>query len=95
MDDDDDDLITVDVDEKYAEQQQSAKEVEEQAAAEKAEQKSDLIQEIELQKTYKRVALVWRGCIVAFSFMEFRLISKQILLERRLDTQSHSLADLR
>ena len=47
MDDDDDDLITVDALTKYAEQQQSAKEVEEQAAAEKAEQKSDLIQEIE------------------------------------------------
>jgi DNA-directed RNA polymerase subunit beta len=47
MDDDDDDLITVDALTKYAEQQQSAKQVEEQAAAEKAEQKSDLIQEIE------------------------------------------------
>ncbi|MBM7712254.1 MULTISPECIES: DNA-directed RNA polymerase subunit beta [Enterococcus] len=47
MDDDDDDLITVDALTKYAEQQQSAKEVEEKAAAEKAEQKSDLIQEIE------------------------------------------------
>ena len=47
MDDDDDDLITVDALTKYAEQQQSAKEVKEQAAAEKAEQKSDLIQEIE------------------------------------------------
>ncbi|MGL9816550.1 DNA-directed RNA polymerase subunit beta [Enterococcus sp. DIV0098] len=47
MDDDDDDLITVDALTKYAEQQQSAKQVEEQAVAEKAEQKSDLIQEIE------------------------------------------------
>ncbi|MDT2677127.1 DNA-directed RNA polymerase subunit beta [Enterococcus dongliensis] len=47
MDDDDDDLITVDALTKYAEQQQSAKEVEAKAAAEKAEQKSELIQEIE------------------------------------------------
>ncbi|MDT2673741.1 DNA-directed RNA polymerase subunit beta [Enterococcus dongliensis] len=47
MDDDDEDLITVDALTKYAEQQQSAKEVEAKAAAEKAEQKSELIQEIE------------------------------------------------